>query len=66
VTDDPLSIFEAPTPTSGATVAVTFSQPPLIPGSVGSAIGLNAFKALGASVVVATAAAIVILGVSSF
>jgi len=78
-TGDPLSMFEAPTPTSGATAAVTVELPPLIPsysGSVqapgqakskiGSAIGLNAFRALGTSVLVAAAAAIVILGVSSF
>lgn len=70
-TGDPLSMFEAPTPTSGATAAVTYALPPLIPTQaeintkIGSAIGLNAFRALGTSVVVATAATIVMLGVSS-
>jgi hypothetical protein len=78
-TGDPLSMFEAPTPTSGATAAVTMELPPLIPSysglvqtpgqtqpKTGSAIGLNAFRALGTSVLVAAGAAIVILGVSSF
>jgi len=75
-TGDPLSMFEAPTPTSGATVAVTAELPPLVPSYtaqtpgqaqpiVGSAIGLNAFRALGMSIAGA-AIAIVILGVSSF
>ena len=73
-TGDPLSIFEVQTPASGATKAVSFTLPPLIPtpepvkygGNIGSAIGLNAFGALGTGVVVATAAAITILGISSF
>jgi hypothetical protein len=70
-------MFEAPTPTSGATAAVTMELPPLVPSysvqtpgqaqpKIGTAIGLNAYRALGMSVVVATLAAIVILGVSSF
>ncbi|KAF8497762.1 hypothetical protein F5888DRAFT_249700 [Russula emetica] len=76
-TGDPLSMFEAPTPTSGATAAVTMELPPLVPSysvqtpgqaqpKSGSAIGLNAFRALGTSIVVAAGAAIVLLGVSSF
>jgi hypothetical protein len=76
-TGDPLSMFEAPTPTSGATVAVTMELPPLIPSysvqnpgqaqpKTGSAVGLNAFRALDMSIVVAAGAVIVLLGVSSF
>ncbi len=77
-TGDALSMFEAPTPTSGATAAVTEESPPLIPSSpvqtavvqsqpkVGSATGLDAFRALGRSVVVATLATIVTFGVSFF
>lgn len=65
-------MFEASPPTPGAT-AVTAELPPLVPvpssaqaqSKVGSAIGLNAFRALGKSVAGA-AIAIVILGVSSF
>jgi hypothetical protein len=70
-TGDPFSIFEVPPPTSGATTAVTFALPPLIPtppafgSKKGSATGLNAFRALGTSMTVATTAAIVVLGVSS-
>ncbi|KAH9984242.1 hypothetical protein BJV77DRAFT_202551 [Russula vinacea] len=51
-TGDPLSMFEAPTPTSGATAAVTYALPPLIPTQaeintkIGSAIGLNALEPL--------------------
>src|ERR1700679_2550540 len=76
-TGDPLSMFEAPAPTSGATVAVTMELPPLIPSysvqtpgqaqpKTGSAIGLNAFRALDMSIVVAAGAVTVLLGVSSF
>jgi hypothetical protein len=76
-TGDPLTMFEAPTPSAGETVAVTAELPPLVPSfshqsapaqaksKTGSAIGLNAFIALGTSIVVSTAATIVILGVSS-
>jgi hypothetical protein len=77
MTGDPLSMFGAPTPTSGATVAVTMELPPLIPSysvqnpgqaqpKTGSAVGLNAFRALDMSIVVAAGAVIVLLGVSSF
>jgi hypothetical protein len=76
-TGDPLSMFLAPTPTSGATAAVTMELPPLIPSysiqtpgqaqpNTGSPIGLNAFRVLGMSIVVAAGAAIVISGVSFF
>ena len=69
-------MFEAPTPSFGESAAVTMELPPLIPSysvptpgqaqpKIGSASGLNAFRALGMSVVVAAGAAIVILGVSS-
>ena len=69
-TGDPLSTFELQTPTPGATEAVSFTLPPLIPtpvpdtsvGKTGSAIGLKAFRALGTSVVVAV---IALLGLSS-
>ena len=71
-------MFEASTPTSGETAAVTAELPPLIPSysyqsaaaqdepNSGSAIGLNAFRALGTSVACAMGAAIVILGASYF
>ena len=58
-TGDPLSPFEAPTPTPGETVAVSaIVYQPLIPtfgldGQFGSAGRLNAFWAAGASTVVA-------------
>ncbi|KAI0270211.1 hypothetical protein BGY98DRAFT_268103 [Russula aff. rugulosa BPL654] len=56
-TGDPLSMFEAPTPTAGATAAVTAELPPLIPSYTvqtagqatpksGSASGLNPFGPL--------------------
>lgn len=64
-TGDPLSPFEAPTPTPGETVAVTAVwNPPLIPtfaadqSQSGSASGLNAFWALGTSTVVAITVAV--------
>jgi len=63
-TGDPLSPFEAPTPTPGETVAVTaVVNPPLIPTDTsqsGSASGLDAFWALGTSTVVAIAVAVLI------
>lgn len=68
---DPLSPFEAPTPTPGETVAVSAVLfPPLIPtygldnSQSGSASGLNAFWALGTSTVVAIAVAVAMGGVS--
>jgi len=70
-TGDPLSPFEAPTPTSGETVAVTvLSVLPLIPtfgtdqSQLGSASGLHPFWALGTSMVVSFAVAIAMGGVS--
>ena len=67
-TGDPLSPFEAPTPTPGETVAVTAVwNPPLIPtdqSQSGSASGLDAFRALGTSTVVAIAVAVAMEDVS--
>ncbi|KAH9981678.1 hypothetical protein BJV74DRAFT_854347 [Russula compacta] len=72
-TGDPLSIFDAPTPTSGETVAVTASLPPLIPtpleeqtkSKIGGAAEINAFWGVYTSAIVAavTAVAITTLGV---
>jgi hypothetical protein len=72
-TGDPLAVFEAPTPTSGATVAVTDLLPPLYPTSGvnaqdpnGTAAGPRALWALGAGAVVAAAATAITLLRASF
>ena len=73
-TGDPLSPFEAPTPTPGETVAVTAVVfPPLIPtfgagtGQLGSAGRLNAFWAAGTSTVVAISVTVAVaVGGASF
>lgn len=71
-TGDPLSIFDAPTPTSGATAAVSAQLPPLVPTplgeqtknkSIGGAAEINAFWGVYTSAVVAAAVAITTLGV---
>jgi hypothetical protein len=60
-TGDPLSIFEVPTPSAGATAAVTLAVPPLIPKPAepkvkitnGSPAVLDVFRAFCTSAVVA-------------
>ena len=68
-TGDPFSIFEAATPTSGATEAVTAQEPPLLPttlaantGQIGGADGLSALWSLHAAAFGAVAAVAIVMG----
>ncbi|KAH9012777.1 hypothetical protein EDB85DRAFT_2158710 [Lactarius pseudohatsudake] len=68
-TGDPLSILDAPAPTSGATQAVTPQEQPLIPtraagsaAKAGGAVGLSAPRSLEAGAVVAVAAVAIFMG----
>ncbi|KAH9028724.1 hypothetical protein EDB84DRAFT_1563021 [Lactarius hengduanensis] len=68
-TGDPLSIFDVPAPTSGATQAVTFQEEPLLPtraagsaAKTGGAVGLSAPRSLEAGAVVAVAAVAIFMG----
>ncbi|KAI9439218.1 hypothetical protein H4582DRAFT_2075881 [Lactarius indigo] len=74
-TGDPFSIFDAPTPTPGATQAIAFQSIPLFPtqdsqnaGPVppgvktGSAVGLSAPQSLGTGAVVAVVAVAIFMG----
>ncbi|KAH8985261.1 hypothetical protein EDB86DRAFT_2959884 [Lactarius hatsudake] len=68
-TGDPLSIFDVPTPTPGATRAVTFQLGPLLPtraagstAKTGGAVGLSAPRSLQAGAVVAVATIAIFMG----
>jgi hypothetical protein len=68
-TGNPFSIFEAATPTAGATKAVTSGENPLLPtqatssGKIGGAVGLSALQSLNVAVVGAVAAVSFLMGV---
>ncbi|KAH9009676.1 hypothetical protein EDB83DRAFT_2452984 [Lactarius deliciosus] len=70
-TGNPLSIFDAPTPTPGATQAVSVQENPLIPTravdstaktGTGGAVGLSALRSLKAGAVVAVATIAIFMG----
>ncbi|KAH9057355.1 hypothetical protein EDB87DRAFT_1117945 [Lactarius vividus] len=68
-TGDPLSIFDVPTPTPGATQAVSAQLNPLLPtravgptANTGGAVGLSALRSLEAGAVVAVAAIAIFMG----